>query len=55
MSNLYIMVYTESLSNSGPRIWNLVPDKLKQLADIHAFKKKNKKRKPKNCPCTYAM
>ena len=28
----------ESLSNLGPRIWNLVPDKLKQLVDIHAFK-----------------
>ena len=30
---------TESLLNLGPRIWNLVPDKLKQLVDIHAFKK----------------
>ena len=43
---------TESLSNLGPRIWNLVPDKLKQLTfDIHAFKKEIKKWKPKNCPC----
>ena len=32
-----------SLSNLGPRIWNLVPDKLTQLVDIHAFKKENKK------------
>ena len=23
----------ESLSNLGPRIWNLIPDKLKQLVD----------------------
>ena len=30
---------TESLSNLGPRIWNLVPNKLKQSVDIHAFKK----------------
>ena len=37
MSNLYHG--TESLSNLGPRIWNLVPDKLKQLVDIHGFKK----------------
>ena len=28
---------TESLSKLGPRIWNLVPDRLKQLVDIHAF------------------
>ena len=42
---------TESLSNLGPRIWNLVPDKLKQLVDIHAFKKEIKKWKPENCPC----
>ena len=49
MSNLYHG--TESLSNLGPRIWNLVPDKLKQLVDIHAFKKEIKKWKPENCPC----
>ena len=30
---------TESLSILGPRIWNLVPNKLKQLVNIHAFKK----------------
>ena len=42
---------TESLSNSELRIWNLVPDKLKQLVVIRAFKKEIKKRKPENCPC----
>ena len=41
----------ESLSNLEPRIWNLVPEKLKQLVDIHAFKKEIKKWKPENCPC----
>ena len=41
----------ESLSNLGPRIWNLVPDKLKQLVDIHPFKKEIRKWKPRNCPC----
>ena len=44
---------TESLSNLGPRIWNLVPFKLKQIIDIYAFKKVIKKWKPKNCPCCY--
>ena len=42
---------TESLSNLGPGMWNLVSDKLKQLVGIHAFKKEIKKWKPKNCPC----
>ena len=42
---------TESLSNLGPRIWYLAPDKLKQLVDINAVKKQIKKWKPKNCPC----
>ena len=42
---------TENMSNLGPRIWNLVPDKLNQLVDIYAFKKEIKKRKPENCPC----
>ena len=42
---------TESLSNLGPRIWNLLPDKLKQLVDTHAFKKEMKKWKLENCPC----
>ena len=41
----------ESLSNIRPRIWNLVPDKLKQLVDVYAFKKEIKNWKPKNCPC----
>ena len=42
MSNLYHG--TESLSNSGPRIWNLVPDKLKQLVDIFISLRKKLKR-----------
>ena len=41
----------ETLSNLGLRIWNLVPDKLKQLVDIYAFKKEIKKWKPENYPC----
>ena len=39
------------LSNLESRIWNLVPDKLKQLDDVHAFKEEIKKWKSKNCPC----
>ena len=42
---------TESLLNLGPRTWNLVQNKLKQLVDTHVFKKEIKKWRPKNCPC----
>ena len=42
---------TESISNLGPRIWNLVPNKLKELSNINSFKKEIKKWKPENCPC----
>ena len=37
---------TESLLNLGPRTWNLVQNKLKQLVDTHVFKKEIKKWKP---------
>ena len=40
---------SESLSNLGPRIWNLVPDTLKQLDDINSFKTEIKKWKPVDC------
>ena len=30
---------TKRLSHLGPRIWNLVPDKLKQLSDLYEIKK----------------
>ena len=42
---------TASLPNLGTRIWNLVPDKVKQLVDTHGFKRETKKWKPKNCLC----
>ena len=29
---------SESISNLGPIIWNLVPSRLKELADISSFK-----------------
>ena len=42
---------SESLSNLGPRIWNLVPDRLKQLDSINSFKTEIKKWRPDDCPC----
>ena len=37
---------TESLSNIGPKIRNLMPDKLKQLLDVPVFKEQIKKWTP---------
>ena len=42
---------SESISNLGPRIWNLVPNKLKELESVNLFKKEIKKWRPTNCPC----
>ena len=42
---------TESLSYLGPKIWDLVPEELKELLSLSAFKIAIKKWKPQNCPC----
>ena len=42
---------TESIRNLGPKIWNLIPNKLKQLDSVCSFKKEIKKWKPDICPC----
>ena len=42
---------SESLSNLGPRIWDLVPSTLKKLDDAKSFKIQIKKWQPENCPC----
>ena len=49
MSNLCMM--SPSLLNLGPRIWNSVPDKLKQVDDVYVFKKEIKIWNTRNCPC----
>ena len=42
---------TESISFLGPKIWDIVPNELKQLETANAFKRDIKKWKPLNCPC----
>ena len=42
---------TESISFLGPKIWDVVPNELKQLETTNAFKREIKKLKPLNCPC----
>ena len=42
---------TESVSFLGPIIWNLVPNELKDIENLAAFKKAIKKWSPEKCPC----
>ena len=42
---------SESISFLGPKIWNILPDRLKNATSLEAFKIQIKKWKPQNCPC----
>ena len=42
---------SESISNLGPKIWNLVPSNLKEINELDKFKKAIKQWKPEDCPC----
>ena len=42
---------TESISNLGPKIWDLVPSNLKEINELDKFKKAIKQWKPEDCPC----
>ena len=39
------------LAYLGPRIWELLPNNLKRLESVEAFKSKIKSWIPENCPC----
>ena len=41
----------ESLSFIGPKIWDLVPNNLKELNDLKCFREKIKHWRPTSCPC----
>ena len=42
---------TESTSNLGQKIWDLVPSNLKVITELDKFKKAIKQWKPDDCPC----
>ena len=42
---------SESISYLGPKIWNILPDRLKNANSLETFKPEIKKWKPENCPC----
>ena len=41
----------ETASYLGPKVWNMVPEELKQKPSLSAFKTVIKKWKLENCPC----
>ena len=42
---------TESVSYLGPKMWEILPKKLKNIENQEPFKKEIKTCKPNNCPC----
>ena len=42
---------TESVSYLGPKIWDLVPNEIKESESLNGFKFKIKRWVPKGCPC----
>ena len=42
---------SESISFLGPKIWNILPDEIKQQTSLNSFKKSIKKWKLHGCPC----
>ena len=50
--NLRTVKYgTETVRNMGPKIWEQVPNEIKQSASLLEFKAKIKKWKPDGCTC----
>ena len=42
---------TETVSFMGPKIWELIPNDIKNLETLQAFKREIKLWKPSGCPC----
>ena len=42
---------SESISFLGPKIWNILPDEIKQQTSLNSLKKSVKKWKPQDFPC----
>ena len=42
---------TESISYLGPKIWDILPEKLKNIDNLGHFKRETKIWKTDNCPC----
>ena len=45
---------SESISYFRPKIWEIVPAKIKETNSVNSFKKKIRKWVPQSCPCRYS-
>ena len=52
-SNRTVYHGSESISFLGPKLWNILPDEIKQQTSLNSFKKLVKKWKPQVCPCRW--
>ena len=46
-----VFIGTESIKFLGPKIWELIPDEMKELENLWKFKRAIKLWKPTSCPC----
>ena len=42
---------TETITYLGPKIWSIIPDKIRESASLGNFRQKIKLWKPDSCPC----
>ena len=42
---------TETLAHLGPKIWSILPDRIKKCKSLYLFRKEIRKWKPDKCPC----
>ena len=48
----FVYNWTESISFFGPKIWDILPNMIKEKKTVEAFNGAIKKGKSGNCPCT---
>ena len=50
--NVHTVRYgTETMAHSGPKVWAIIPNDLKEAKSLKLFKSRIKLWKPENCPC----
>ena len=42
---------TETITYLGPKIWSIIPDKIRESASLKTFRQKIELWKPDSCPC----
>ena len=50
-SSVFISLSTKCIAFLDPKIWEIVPEQVKQKESFECFQRCNKKWSPTNCPC----